>query len=108
MWPPSFNGVITEYAGVVPQTWPEAPQEVQGLPFLTRLRTVIQPRHMTRDFEFEDAPTDDHVSSDFWVSGGSEQVAAQLGGCTTVMLLVLGWFRAAVTRERRGRSRENA
>ncbi len=95
--------LITEYAGTAVQSWPEAPQEVQDLPFLTRLRTVIRRGNMTRDFEFEDAPTDDLVSPDFWVSSGPEQTAAQLGGHAAAVLLVFGLFRAAVAPRRRGK-----
>lgn len=86
--------LVTEYAQhwYGETAWVTAPPAVLELKFLTRLRTVLTPDHMTRDFEFQDAPTDETVYSVFWIEGTEVAgVVAALGMPAALLLVYLGF-----------------
>ena len=78
--------------------WPDAPSAALALTFLTRMRTVIAREHMTLDFSFQDATSDDTVSAEFMVQTSSATSTASLFGPSLGILLVFGLFRAALRR----------
>ena len=75
--------LITEYSSpwewnvdsdTVPgMEWPDGtPPGIQGDGYLTRLRTLLSPAEMDFDYTFQDAPSDDEVSQDIWISAHPE------------------------------------
>jgi hypothetical protein len=85
--------------------WPDAPTEALDLALLTRLRTLIAREQMTLDFEFQDAPTDDDLTSFFSVDLPGYANAAVVAGQPLAALLVLGLFRRVLSRRARHRAR---
>ncbi|HUU85730.1 MAG TPA: DUF2330 domain-containing protein [Phycisphaerae bacterium] len=90
--------LITEYAEGVPGgrdyvPWPEGTDPgVIALPFLTRMRTVIARSDMTIDFEFEDAPEDEAVYENFYITMKRSPDVAGVAGPPLVGVLVFGAF----------------
>lgn len=98
------TALVTEYVQPTPSLpWSQAPLGVQGMGFLTRMRTVIAREDMNLDYLFRDAATDQSVSSDFSVDISDEASAAAVTGPPLAVLLGFGVLR--VTRSRRARSR---
>jgi hypothetical protein len=108
-----FTQTITDHGGLALVTeyvqptssmpWTQAPLEVAGLGFLTRMRTVIAREDMTLDYSFRDAATDQTVSPTFSVDISGEASAAAVTGPPLAVLLAFGALRVA--RGRRARSR---
>ncbi len=106
------TALITEFAGpyyglVYRQDviWPDAPQGVSDLTYLTRMRTVIARDNMTIDFTFQDAAGDDAVDNVFFISETDDLAAASLAGPPLAALLIFGLFRSAMLGRRRYRLR---
>ena len=86
------QALITECAqwwSIGPE-WADAPPEVLGRMFLTRLRTVMKRENMDTDFWFRDAASDDAVWSSFSVSMTREVSAAGLAGQPLAAMLLFG------------------
>lgn len=96
--------LITEYAAPDHVSWPEAPVEVSGLDFLTRIRTVIAREMMEVDFEFQDAVHDEEVSNRFYLGAVSDTTTAAVAGPPLAALLAFAFLRTAVRHRHRRRS----
>jgi len=105
--------LVTEFARSSERGWGSMswmsplPAELLDLPCLTRMRTVIAREQMQLDFEFQDAPSDEAVSSEFWISAsGDVYYTAAVMGQPLAALLLFGLFCVVVKRranpQRRG------
>jgi hypothetical protein len=100
------TALVTEYVQPTPSLpWTQAPPEVAGLGFLTRMRTVIAREDMNLDYQFKDAATDQTVSSSFSVDISDEASAAAVTGPPLAVLLAFAALRGVRGRRARGRRR---
>ena len=86
--------LITEYAATEltdPSSgfwlWPEAPAGMPNEMFLTRMRMVIARDQMTLDFQFQDASSDEFLSSWHDINASSQVSAAAAGQALAALLL---------------------
>ena len=85
--------MITEYAATESAGpsgfwfWPEAPTDMPNEMFLTRMRTLIAPDQMTLDFQFQDAPEDELLSSWHTVNVSNYVSAAAAGQALVALTL---------------------
>jgi hypothetical protein len=107
--------LITEYAGGqyglfstdLFNVWPDAPVGTESLSYLTRLRTVLPRSRMDRDFEFQEAATDDGVYPQYYITV-EETATASLLGQSAVVAAGYGLFCRFVKRAARQRRRDVA
>lgn len=101
--------LVTEFASPVDASltiyWREVPptlgnqllSQPTGL-FLTRMRTVLTPAEMDRDFEFRDALDDTTVSNQFFIDAQEQTASASVLFGPLAVILAFVFLRAAVGR----------
>lgn len=92
--------LVTEFAGswYGEPSWVTAPPAVLELAYLTRLRTVLTPAQMDRDFEFREAESQDSVYPDYWLGESEVADAAMTLSAVSFVALTYAGFAALLKR----------
>ncbi len=101
--------MIVEYAQNVAidwigAAWPQAPANLPARAWLTRLRTVLKPDQMDRDFSFDVSSSSNWVYAVFYIWVSPTELQASLAGPPLGILLCFGlvqWLRRRRTKPTR-------